>query len=77
MLRLYYSVCYVISQFKSEDLKKLFIVVGKDWYPTYTERIKTSFSEESLSEIEKENIRIILEEENKRKPNTYKAPSCQ
>lgn len=53
-------------QFKSEDLRNLFIVVGKDWYPSYTERIKTVFSEESLSEIEKENIRIILEEENKR-----------
>lgn len=53
-------------QFKSEDLRKLFIVVGKDWYPSYTERIKTGFSEEALSEIEKENIKIILEEENKR-----------
>ena len=67
-LRIIRNTIYALHgyQFKSEDLKNLFIVVGKDWNPTYTERIKSGFSEESLSEIEKENIRIILEEENKR-----------
>lgn len=67
-LRIIRNTIYALHgyQFKSEDLKNLFIVVGKDWNPTYHERIKSGFSEESLSEIEKENIRIILEEENKR-----------
>ena len=67
-LRIIRNAIYALHgyQFKSEDLKNLFIVVGEEWYPSYNERIKTGFSEESLSEIEKENIRIILEEENKR-----------
>ncbi len=67
-LRIIRNAIYALHgyQFKSEDLRNFFTLVGNDWYPSYTERIKSVFSENSLSEIEKENIKIILQEENKR-----------
>ncbi|MBQ9538595.1 MAG: YARHG domain-containing protein, partial [Treponema sp.] len=52
--------------FKSEDLKTFFEINGESWYPAYNERVKNGFSEKALSNIEKKNIEIILEEEKKR-----------
>lgn len=64
-LRIIRNTIYALHgyQFKSEDLKRFFELVGKNWYPPYSERIKNGFSESDLSEIEKENINIILNEE--------------
>lgn len=65
-LRLVRNAIYALHgyKFKSKDLEEYFSSVGKYWNPPYT--INPNFSENDLSEIEKENIKNLLEEENKR-----------
>lgn len=65
-LRIIRNTIYALHgyNFKSEDLKQLFNDWGKNWYPKY--EVNPNFSEADLSEIEKYNVKLILEEENKR-----------
>ena len=65
-LRLLRNTIYALHgyDFKSDDLRQLFGRWGQSWYPPYT--VKPDFSEEELSEIEKYNIRLILQEEARR-----------
>lgn len=65
-LRILRNTIYALHgyTFKSNDLREFFQKYGKDWYPPYEEN--PNFSENMLSEIEKQNINAILAEENKR-----------
>lgn len=65
-LRILRNTIYALHgyDFKSEDLKELFISWGKYWSPSY--KVNPNFSEEELSEIEKYNIQLIYAEENRR-----------
>lgn len=76
-LRLIRNAIYAFNgyPFKSQDLSELFEVKAKegwfgwenhgdDGYPVYP--VDINFSENKLNEIEKHNIKIILEEEKKR-----------
>ncbi len=67
-LRIIRNAIYALHgySFKSEDLRLFFKTNGENWYPAYQERVKNGFSENSLSDVEKKNIELILEEENKR-----------
>lgn len=62
-LRLVRNAIYALHgySFKSKDLKDYFNSVGKYWNPPY--KINPEFSEDELSEIEKTNVRNLLEEE--------------
>ena len=53
------------AEFKSQDLIDLFSDWGKYWSSPY--KINPNFSEEDFSDIEKENIKILLAEEEARK----------
>ena len=65
-LRIVRNAIYALHgyKFKSNDLNEYFVDVGKYWNPPY--EVNPSFSEDDLSEIEKENFKNLLEEENKR-----------
>jgi hypothetical protein len=65
-LRLVRNAIYALHgyEFKSNDLKEYFGKVGQRWNPPYT--INKNFSEDDLSEIEKTNIKNLLEEESRR-----------
>lgn len=65
-LRIIRNAIYALHgyPFKSSDLQEYFKNVGKEWNPPY--KINPDFSEDDLSDIEKQNIKTILEEENKR-----------
>lgn len=53
------------DEFKSQDLIDLFAEWGKYWSRPY--KVNPNFSEEDFSDIEKENIKILLAEEKARK----------
>lgn len=65
-LRILRNTIYALHgyTFKSEDLKEIFTQWGQEWYPPYEENIY--FKENQLTKIEKENVQIIYNEENKR-----------
>lgn len=65
-LRLIRNTIYALHgyNFKSPDLKEFFSKRGKYWYPEY--EINPNFTEDDLSQVEKDNIRLLLEEEKKR-----------
>lgn len=65
-LRILRNTIYALHgySFKSQDLKELFTSWGKYWHPAYKEN--PDFSENELSEIEKYNAKLLLEEENRR-----------
>ncbi len=65
-LRLVRNAIYALHgyKFKSKDLEEYFTTVGQNWNPPYA--VNSNFSENDLSEIEKTNIKNLLEEENKR-----------
>lgn len=50
-------------EFKSKDLRDYVNTYGKDWNPPY--KVNPDFSEDDFSEIEKANIKFLLEQEKK------------
>ena len=65
-LRIVRNTIYALHgyDFKSEDLQQLFSNRGRYWNPPY--EVNPSFREDELSETERYNIRLILQEEERR-----------
>lgn len=65
-LRIVRNAIYALHgyKFKSKELEEYFTKVGKYWNPPY--KVNPDFSEDELTEIEKANIKNLLEEEKRR-----------